>query len=334
MRNKKNILVVDLDRSLIRSDMLYETFWSAFSINWRIFLRAFFLIFTSRLKLKDYLYRQSDVDVATLPYNKKVMAIIRARQAMGHKIVMATATHHQLAKKIASHLGLFDDVHGSDQTNLRGQHKADAILNAYPEASIEYIGDHTTDLQLWRKSDRAISVDAGPRLRRQIEDIGIAFEHLDTAPKTGLALIKSLRLYQWSKNALVFVPMIASHEFTLEVFLLSIMAFVSFGMIASCMYIFNDLCDLKSDRVHDRKKKQTLCVWDGENRPRTFPWLRNEPFWTSISQLCFHPVFLLHAGLPVGSSIVFGLFKTHFDRRSFRVGVPICDPDHRGWSRG
>ena len=256
MRNKKNILVVDLDRSLIRSDMLYETFWSAFSINWRIFLRAFFLIFTSRLKLKDYLYRQSDVDVATLPYNKKVMAIIRARQAMGHKIVMATATHHQLAKKIASHLGLFDDVHGSDQTNLRGQHKADAILNAYPEASIEYIGDHTTDLQLWRKSDRAISVDAGPRLRRQIEDIGIAFEHLDTAPKTGLALIKSLRLYQWSKNALVFVPMIASHEFTLEVFLLSIMAFVSFGMIASCMYIFNDLCDLKSDRVHDRKKNR------------------------------------------------------------------------------
>jgi 4-hydroxybenzoate polyprenyltransferase len=65
---------------------------------------------------------------------------------------------------------------------------------------------------------------------------------------------KTIRVYQWPKNVLVFIPMLASHQLNLEIFYKSFLIFAIFCFAASCIYIFNDLRDVEADRAHPRKK--------------------------------------------------------------------------------
>ena len=71
--------------------------------------------------------------------------------------------------------------------------------------------------------------------------------------------IRELRLHQWTKNLLLAVPAIASFTF-FEPGVASqlILSFISFSLIASASYIFNDYIDLKNDRIHEIKKNRPL----------------------------------------------------------------------------
>ena len=67
-----------------------------------------------------------------------------------------------------------------------------------------------------------------------------------------------LRPHHWVKNILIFIPLLASHEINDLTLKNSIFAFISFSLIASCGYVFNDMIDLKSDQKHPYKKKRPL----------------------------------------------------------------------------
>jgi 4-hydroxybenzoate polyprenyltransferase len=89
-------------------------------------------------------------------------------------------------------------------------------------------------------------------------------------PRTGvLAYLKALRLHQWSKNVLVFVPLIMSHQMMEAGPLLNaLIAFVCFGMVASAIYLMNDIMDLHQDRRHPTKRFRPFAsgaipVWHG-----------------------------------------------------------------------
>lgn len=71
------------------------------------------------------------------------------------------------------------------------------------------------------------------------------------------AVAKVLRVHQWMKNLLLFIPLLAGHAFGhLEPWLALGLAFLSFSLCASTVYIANDLLDLESDRLHPRKRKR------------------------------------------------------------------------------
>ena len=70
------VLAVDLDGTLLRSDMLFETFWSAFSSDWRTPLRTARALGGGKAALKRVLSETSQVDIATLPYDPEVIAYI------------------------------------------------------------------------------------------------------------------------------------------------------------------------------------------------------------------------------------------------------------------
>jgi 4-hydroxybenzoate polyprenyltransferase len=69
--------------------------------------------------------------------------------------------------------------------------------------------------------------------------------------------VRALRLHQWSKNVLVFLPLLAAHK-ALEPELLfrTLLAFLAFGLVASGHYVLNDLLDLEADRRHARKRNR------------------------------------------------------------------------------
>ena len=71
---------------------------------------------------------------------------------------------------------------------------------------------------------------------------------------------KIVRPYQWVKNILVFTPMLMSHQLTINNFIISIKAFIIFSLIASTIYIINDIADIKSDKEHPYKKFRPLAA--------------------------------------------------------------------------
>lgn len=73
------------------------------------------------------------------------------------------------------------------------------------------------------------------------------------------ALLKAMRPRQWIKNTLIFIPLVFDEQLThLPAFLMTLAGFVLLCLLASVVYIINDLSDLEADRLHPEKKKRPL----------------------------------------------------------------------------
>lgn len=255
------LLVVDLDGTLIRSDTLFECFWAALSESWRAIPVAMRALGRGRAALKHDLAALGPIDATHLPYNDVVLDHIRDWRARGGRAVLVTAADQAIADRVAAHLGLFEAAHGSDGArNLKGPQKAAMIAETYGAEPHAYIGDSAADLPVWAGAQRAITVDASAGLRRRLESTGAQAEHLRTTTGTDTPQghLAALRPHQWLKNLLVFVPMVASHATETAVIGQAVLAFVAFCLVSSAGYVFNDLMDLRADRMHPRKVRRPL----------------------------------------------------------------------------
>lgn len=252
------MLVVDLDGTLIRTDMLYETFWSALS---RRFMNIIPIALASRngkAALKRRLAELASVDAAKLPFNEDVVAYVQAWRGQGGKTALVSAADEDLVRKVVDHIGPFDEVHGSDGTiNLKGARKAAFLAERFPNGFV-YIGDASADLDVWKVATRVVTVDISTSLQTKVDEFAVDAEHLTTRGSRLGPLVRSLRPHQWLKNVLVFLPMMAAHQFDVATIFLALLAFVSFSLIASSVYLLNDLLDLGSDRAHPRKRLRPL----------------------------------------------------------------------------
>ena len=173
------ILAVDLDGTLVRTDLLYEAFWSAFARKWTVPLVALGLLRQGRPKLKHRLAELSRIDIATLPYNEEVLAYVRRWRANGGRAALVTASHQELADKVAAHVGEFDQAYGSSGTaNLKGTRKATFLAEKFGEGRFAYIGNSTADLPVWGKASKAITVSASPLLKARVKAVTPDVEHL------------------------------------------------------------------------------------------------------------------------------------------------------------
>ena len=248
-------LVVDLDGTLLKSDMLHESFWSAFGRDWKCPFASLLALGRGKASLKEYLRDASDVDVALLPYDAEVIAYVKTFRQKGGRTALVTATNHVIAERIAEHLQLFDEVHGSDGiNNLNGSAKAVFLADRFGKSTFSYMGDAEADLTVWKDANKVVTVNASQPLRRKAEALGKPFEHLATTTKSTLSYIKALRPHQWLKNVLIFLPMLLSHQLDAATFVISLLAFIAFSLIASSVYVLNDLFDLGADRAHPRKR--------------------------------------------------------------------------------
>ena len=257
MDSKKLPLVVDLDGSLVTTDMLYETFVRAvFRYPWVIFLAPVWLLRRGRAYLKFKLAEIAVVDVSVLPYHTELLDYLK--QQNSRELVLCTATNQGLAEKIADHLGIFSSVMGStERVNLAGKNKARSLEEKYSKGGFVYVGNESRDKHIWAISEHAVVVSSDQKLVNSLPD-NCAVEATFTSPVfTVRKLMAACRLHQWVKNSLLFVPMLVDKEIlNLELLLTGIVAFLAFGFCASSTYIVNDLADLDSDRRHWKKKSR------------------------------------------------------------------------------
>jgi 4-hydroxybenzoate polyprenyltransferase/phosphoserine phosphatase len=249
------VLVVDLDGTLLQSDILYESFWSAMGRDWRSPFTSLVALASGRAALKKHLAQAARLDVTTLPYDPAVVAYVQAWRLGGGRTALVTASDQTIADQVADHLGLFDEVHGSDgDLNLKGAAKAAFLADHFSTEGYAYMGDATADLPVWQRARKAITINASPSLKFRADQQATDVEHLKTRAHTLAPYLKALRPHQWLKNILIFLPMLVAHQLEWSVMLLSFLAFVSFSLIASSVYVLNDLLDLAADRAHPRKR--------------------------------------------------------------------------------
>ena len=255
----KTPLIVDLDGTLVRTDLLYESFFDTLSRDPKRLFDTGLVRKFSREGLKAKLATTSRIDYAQLPYNEKVLAVVEEARKEGRKTYLATASHQSHGEGIAEALGLFDGVFASDDSvNLKGARKAELLVAQFGEGGFDYIGNHDSDHEIWKHARRAYSVDlavsSSKRLTREHADHVVVEERRFDFK----ALIKGLRPHQYAKNGLVFVPLLTAHQFNLFAITHALMAFAAFSLCASGAYLLNDLLDIQSDRGHPTKKNRPI----------------------------------------------------------------------------
>ena len=126
------VLVVDLDGTLLWSDLLVESFWSAFGRDWRSPFWSLAALLSGRAAVKRYLSQVALLDATTLPYDPQVIAYVEAWRSHGGRTALVTASDQSMAVQVADHLALFDEVYGSDgHLNLKGAAKADFLSDHF-----------------------------------------------------------------------------------------------------------------------------------------------------------------------------------------------------------
>lgn len=247
-------LCIDLDGTLLRSDLLLESLLALLASRpWMLLLLPLWLL-GGKARLKREIASRVALDPAHLPYDERVLALLNEQP--GRRRVLCTASDELLAHSVAGHLGCFDEVIASDgHRNVAGRGKAEALVTRFGERGFDYAGNARVDLAVWAHAHGALVVNAGAGLARAA---GQRCELLAHLPGTGGGLkawLRAVRLHQWLKNLLVFIPLLASHQFLqAEAVLASLGGFLAFGLCASGVYVLNDLLDLPSDRQHPRKR--------------------------------------------------------------------------------
>jgi 4-hydroxybenzoate polyprenyltransferase/phosphoserine phosphatase len=257
-------LCVDLDGTLIRSDVLLESLLALVKRNPLYLFAAIFWLLQGKAVLKARIAARVSLNPASLPYDTRLLAWLTAQRQSGRELWLCTATNEKFAASVAAYVGLFDGVIASDsQTNLVGRRKAERLIERFGDLNFDYCGNEHRDLDIWRHARAAIVVNGGPALEREVRSQSQIEQIFPREGSRDRSLLRAVRPHQWAKNVLVFIPLLAAHRLADPAALVSgLLAFVAFCLCASSVYVLNDMLDLEADRSHPRKSRRPFASGD------------------------------------------------------------------------
>ena len=256
------LLVVDLDGTLIKTDMLMESFLGLIKKNPLYIFKVLLWLLKGKAVLKSKIAHRVDIDVSVLPYNGEFIDYLREQKANGRSLALATATHTRYAEQIAEHLQLFDRIFATKSaTNIAANNKAKILCDAYGEKQFVYAGNASPDFKVWKHSSNCVVIHSSNHFKEKANRLAPMEMDFIVQKPFLLEHLKACRIHQWIKNVLIFVPIFAAHAITdVGVLVNGLLAFLAFSLCASSAYLFNDLLDLDSDRHHSTKKKRPFAA--------------------------------------------------------------------------
>ena len=254
-------LVVDLDGTLINSDLLIESFFLLGSSSPLKLFGALSKLASGKAAFKAYIADHVQIDPALLPYNEAVLETVKAARSEGRPVHLVSASDERYVKSVAAHLGLFDQALGTKNGhNLSAHQKAALLTEQFGAGGFDYIGNSKADIEVWKaaRTPLVAGVRSGAvaRFKKQFRDCGRCREAV--WKRQWRSTLRAMRLHQWMKNSLIFVPLFTSHQFTMSAAGSAALAFMAFSLCASSVYVLNDLFDLQNDRGHERKKHRAI----------------------------------------------------------------------------
>lgn len=254
----KPIVYVDLDGTLSPSDVLLECCLQLMRKN---ILFGFLLIWWAvkgPWVFKSEVTKRVDPVLDHLPINPVVLERLNQLKSAGHELVLASASVDRDVQKVAKRLGIFDRVIASRSVNLKGLYKLQAIEADSEGRPFIYFGDSAADIAVWKKAALSFGVNVSAATRRRALRAGVELNCIGPGSPGLRVWLKAMRLQQWAKNCLLFLPLIAAHETSTTLWLNMLWGFLAFGLVASATYIWNDLMDLNADRQHPRKRHRPM----------------------------------------------------------------------------
>ena len=256
-------VVVDLEGGLLKVDPIQERLIALLLRRpWEAIRALAILIALGKAAMEARVASSELLDVEALPLREDLVAWLRKQAAAGRELHLVSAAHQTVVARFAARLDLFESWIGID-----GRHKSSAAAKAvwlrgrFP-GGFSYVGASAADLEVWQSASTVIFAGVSPAGRRDIGGLNKPVEAAFPVSNTGITvLLQQLRLHQWSKNVLVFLPLLLAHRFAdIQGWLHVLLAFGGMGLIASATYIVNDLSDLPDDRRHATKRNRPLAA--------------------------------------------------------------------------
>ena len=258
-------LCVDLDGTLVKSDTLVDSVLVLARSNPRALLSIPGWLAKGKAGFKQHIADSVALDVAALPYNKPLLEFLKRQHASGRALYLATASNRRSAEAVAEYLGVFEDTLASGvDHNLSGANKLEAFRQRFGE-HFSYIGNAGPDLSILTACREPMVANPSKGLMAGLREAHVVPAHIFRDGARPLkAWLRAIRLHQWAKNALVFLPLLLAHAWrgpqALGAVLGAMFAFLSFGLCASATYIVNDLLDIEADRRHPTKRRRPFAA--------------------------------------------------------------------------
>ena len=264
-------LCVDLDGTLVKSDTLVDSVLALARQNARALLRIPGWLAQGKAAFKQHVTDAVTLDVAHLPYNAPLLEFLFQQQAAGRRLFLATAANHTLAQRIADHHQIFEGVLASEKDhNFVGSAKLALFERQFGrlpdgQPAFSYIGNASPDLPILKACAEPMLANPSRAVLRGLQSAGIAPTRTFIDRSNPFkAWLRAIRLHQWAKNTLIFLPLLLAHAWhapgALGTTSCAVLAFLSFGLCASATYILNDLLDLEADRRHPTKHRRPFAA--------------------------------------------------------------------------
>jgi 4-hydroxybenzoate polyprenyltransferase len=257
-------LCIDLDGTLVKTDTLLETALAYLRTHpWRSLLFPLWLL-RGRAYLKSRVAEGVKLDCACLPYSEDLLNYLREARAAGRRLVLISACDRAVGTQIAEHLGLFNEVITSDgKTNMKGPVKAQLLNARFGPQGFDYAGNESADFPVWESARERLVANASSQVKKRLKRQSGAVREFAPQRNQLSALLQALRCYQWTKNVLVFLPLLAAHAyFNWNAVASTALLFIAWCFVASGIYVSNDLLDLEADRRHPTKRKRPFACGD------------------------------------------------------------------------
>lgn len=253
-------LCVALDSTLVKTNLLIEGFFALIKERPLDLLKMPFWLLKGKADFKSRVAERVDIEADVLPYDKPLIERLQYEKEKGRLLVLVTSAPYKFARSVQAHLSLFGEIHATDgEVNLSGRTCKDRLVRRFGEQGFDYAGNDRRDIPIWAAARESWLVDASSGVRRAVHSVGNVTAEFRKKRNYLASLAKAMRLHQWLKNILVFVPLVASHgivRFSLVTD--ALVAFLAFGLCASSVYLLNDLLDLSADRHHPRKRHRAF----------------------------------------------------------------------------
>jgi len=256
-------LCVDLDGTLVKTNTLFEAFLIAIKKNPFRIGSLLLASFQGKAHVKHLIGAYTSNEQFQWLYNNEFLAFLRAEHSKGRKLVLATASDFAIAQKVALELSLFEEVIASTiATPVTASKKYILLENRFGKQGFSYAGNSRSDIEIWNRSASAIFVHTPKNIASLVtQNIPVEAEFPVAKHLTMRDIVQEIRIHQWLKNLLLFIPPIMAHQIgDSRVLIHALVGFFSFSALASCMYVMNDLLDIPSDRAHKTKRLRPIAL--------------------------------------------------------------------------
>ena len=250
------ILYVDLDGTLVNTDLLLESFYRLLAKNFLYLFVIPFWLLKGKANLKHQIASRVNLRIDLLPYNQKLITLLETEKNLGRRLILISASNQSLVNDVAAYTGLFDQAIGSTELeNIKGAKKLEKIRQLSGDQPFDYAANAGPDLKIWAQANSAIVVNGSKALVADAGRLTQVAAVVNSDINQFSSLLRALRIHQWAKNLLLLLPLLLSHQLSnVELILLSLAGFLSFSLCASSVYLLNDLLDLEHDRQHATKR--------------------------------------------------------------------------------